>query len=135
MALEKIAYVNGLTKIPARNMNQIQDEIIRNSNNIAAIKKALANISGKVDTILTYNDKSEFPNIGEKGKLYIDLDSGKIYTWKEDELAYSKSSYISLSGTIDEKMIEEVVSDKMETIVPEMVQESLDDCVIDGNII
>ena len=46
-----------------------------------------------VDDILEYDDESQFPEVGESGKIYTDISTGKIYRW-------SGSTYTIISDTI-----------------------------------
>ena len=46
-----------------------------------------------VDTILEYNNLSNFPSIGESGKIYVALDTNKSYRW-------SGTQYIEINSSI-----------------------------------
>lgn len=44
MALEKVEYVDGETRIRAKNLNDIQDEVIANREDIEALKNGAATL-------------------------------------------------------------------------------------------
>lgn len=56
----------------------------------------LTNVPGYVDDVLEYANLAAFPATGETGKVYVALDTNKVYRW-------SGSAYIELSaaGTAD----------------------------------
>lgn len=52
-----------------------------------------ANLPSYVDDVLEYNTLSEFPTIGEAGKIYVTLDTNLTYRW-------SGSKYVEISQSI-----------------------------------
>lgn len=54
---------------------------------------AAANLPSYVDDVLEYASLSKFPTAGESGKIYIALDTKKIYRW-------SGSAYVVISETV-----------------------------------
>lgn len=52
-----------------------------------------ANLPSYVDDVLEYNTLSEFPTIGEAGKIYVTLDTNLTYRW-------TGSKYIEISSSL-----------------------------------
>lgn len=52
-----------------------------------------ANLPSYVDDVLEYNGKSNFPDTGESGKIYVDTSTNKTYRW-------SGSGYTEISASL-----------------------------------
>lgn len=52
-----------------------------------------ANLPSYVDDVLEYNGKSNFPDTGEAGKIYVDTSTNKTYRW-------GGSSYVEISASL-----------------------------------
>ena len=52
-----------------------------------------ANLPSYVDDVLEYSDKSNFPDTGEAGKIYVDTSTNKTYRW-------GGSSYVEISASL-----------------------------------
>lgn len=52
-----------------------------------------ANLPSYVDDVIEYNGKSNFPEAGETGKIYVDTSTNKTYRW-------SGTSYVEISSSL-----------------------------------
>ena len=68
-----------------------------------------------------YSDRDAFPSRGSSGKLYIDESNNQLYYWNETKL-----SYIPLVQS------NEGIIDEVKSIVPQIVEESLDNTTRDN---
>lgn len=79
----------------------------------------------------------EFPSIGNSDKLYIELNTNKVYTWDSENLKYN---IIGSNATLpDEQLIpivnnaiDLVLVDKLEENVPPIVERCLNDAILVG---
>ena len=80
MALVKVTYVDGTTVIYAQNLNDIQDEIMRNTDNIASLT---VNLNDSVDD-LTHLINSSVENLSEDVDMTL-LNYGTNLEYDEDD--------------------------------------------------
>lgn len=106
MALIKVSYVEGETVIHANNLNDIQDEIVRNATNIAKNKTA---ISTAITEMVAEYDSSKSYIVGDlvsnSGWVYKCIEpatgSWQSSKWQETSLAdgiLSASEYLELAN-------------------------------------
>ncbi|WP_183147977.1 autotransporter outer membrane beta-barrel domain-containing protein [Chryseobacterium nematophagum] len=72
----------------------VQESDLANKADLVGGKVPASQLPSYVDDVLEFADWASFPNPGEEGKIYVALDTNKIYRW-------SGSTYIEVSSYID----------------------------------